>query len=368
MRVASAAVLGLVLGLIGPVGPQTASAKDDPSQLTKVSINRADDDIAVVVRGSQPPNFTSFTLSDPFRVVLDWAGSQLAGVQLRQQFDRGLIRLVQMRQFSSESEQISRVIVELAQPTTYRVEADGTAVIMHFAPVALPPPPAPEPVPDEPTDPTEPEPAEPLDDDLLDDELEPLEDLEPLDDIDETPPPKPTPPAPKPAPPPPPPAQPLARPAPPPPPRRADPTPKIDEVDDSLDDDLFDEEPDDLDLEPLRAPRAQRASRKPAPRPAPPPPVVPQPRRPAPELTRTARTPPPDAFAPTDTPDEDADKLDSPDQSDPGRRRMTYIGFKQMAGTSRVFVRLDGKAAYRQKMSGGSTFVVELLNTSVPLK
>ncbi|MEM7675542.1 MAG: AMIN domain-containing protein, partial [Myxococcota bacterium] len=127
MRVAFAAVLGLALGFAGPMGPRAASAKDDPSQLTKVSITRADDDIAVIVRGSQKPNFTSFTLSDPFRVVLDWAGSQLAGVRLEQQFDRGLIRLVRMRQFSSESEQISRVIVELAQPTTYRVDTDGTA-------------------------------------------------------------------------------------------------------------------------------------------------------------------------------------------------------------------------------------------------
>ena len=47
---------------------------------------------------------------------------------------------------------------------------------------------------------------------------------------------------------------------------------------------------------------------------------------------------------------------------------MTYIGFQQMAGTSRVFVRLDGNAAYRQQMAGGSKFVVELLNTRIKYK
>ena len=83
MRVAFAAVV------LGVVVPGVAVAQDEPSQLTNVSVQTADDDIAVIVRGSQAPNFTSFTLSDPFRVVLDWAGSQLSGVQLEQAFDRG---------------------------------------------------------------------------------------------------------------------------------------------------------------------------------------------------------------------------------------------------------------------------------------
>lgn len=52
---------------------------------------------------------------------------------------------------------------------------------------------------------------------------------------------------------------------------------------------------------------------------------------------------------------------------DPGPRLMKYIGFRQMADVSRVFVRLDGRAKYKQKKEG-DTVIVELLNTSVPVK
>ena len=376
MRFATAAVV--LAGLVGFGSPRVAVA-DETSQLTQVSLDEADDDIRVVVRGSQPPNFTSFTLSDPFRVVLDWAGSQLEGVQLEREFDRGLIRRVRLRQFSSEAEQISRVIVELVQPTTYRVEADGTAVIMHFTPVAVPPPP-PGGEPGEPADP-EPEPLDDLDD--LDD-LEPLDDFEGEGDGPLTEPDEPVPPAAEAAPPPPS-APPPAAPAP--APRR---DVSLDTTDDALlDDDLsFDEET------PPISPPSPAPSRASA-RQAPPPPFVPEPEpdielEPEPEPARTPIAPPPPAPAPVPesarfeaspgsnrglppeaiapTAPSDGDQMDQPGLSDPGPRTMTYIGFRQMAGTSRVFVRIDGKAAYRQRMQSGSKFVVELLNTTVNVR
>lgn len=390
-RVALAAV---VLGLGFPGLAGVATAKEDPSQLTKVSVVPAPDDIAVIVRGSQPPNFTSFTLSDPFRVVLDWAGSQLAGVRLDQKFDEGLIRRIRLRQFSSESEQISRVIVELSEPTTYRVESDGNAVVMHFTPVAESEPepvePDPEPEPAEPE--PEPEPAddlEPLDDldsveddDLADDEVDELDELSDDDladedladeDLDSTPPitepATEVPPPPPPAAPPPPPPPPPSRAAPPPLPSRAAPPPplpsggsgSIDDPDMSLDDedDLFivdDEDDDLLEEEPASAAPVRRAAPPPPPR-APPP-------------TPAAREAEPELAPLDDLPETDgaSEQMDQPRLRDPGRRTMTYIGFRQMAGTSRVFVKLDGRAAYRQRMTRGSTFVVELLDTTVNVR
>jgi len=46
---------------------------------------------------------------------------------------------------------------------------------------------------------------------------------------------------------------------------------------------------------------------------------------------------------------------------------MTYIGFRQRGGTSRVFMRLDGKAQFRQRQQG-STFILELIDTYVNVK
>ena len=55
------------------------------------------------------------------------------------------------------------------------------------------------------------------------------------------------------------------------------------------------------------------------------------------------------------------------DDFDPGPRQLKYIGFRQMAGLSRVFVRMDGKARYRQYREG-DTFILELVDSSVPVK
>ena len=52
---------------------------------------------------------------------------------------------------------------------------------------------------------------------------------------------------------------------------------------------------------------------------------------------------------------------------DPGPRLMNYIGFRQMADVSRIFVRMDGKARYRT-VRRGSNVVLELVNTSVPVR
>ncbi|NJK88233.1 MAG: hypothetical protein HC923_01790, partial [Myxococcales bacterium] len=52
---------------------------------------------------------------------------------------------------------------------------------------------------------------------------------------------------------------------------------------------------------------------------------------------------------------------------DPGRRTMTYIGFRQTEEVSRVFVRLDGRARFRQYQEG-SLFVLELTDTRVNVK
>ncbi len=46
---------------------------------------------------------------------------------------------------------------------------------------------------------------------------------------------------------------------------------------------------------------------------------------------------------------------------------MTYIGFRERGGVSRVFVRLDGRARFRQRQDG-KTFVLELLDTRVNVK
>ena len=129
------AVFG-ALALLVP-SAQAESKKDALSKLTSIDVNAKKDDIVVTLAGTKAPDFTSFTMSSPFRVVVDWAGSRIQGAK-NEKFDRGLIRSVSTKQFDSEAEKISRVTIELSRETAYHVEADGTKVSIHFEPVPDP--------------------------------------------------------------------------------------------------------------------------------------------------------------------------------------------------------------------------------------
>jgi hypothetical protein len=126
--------------------PVSAFAKEKPalSSLKGIELVAKSDDIVVTLEGTKAPDFTSFTMTDPFRVVVDWAGSNVDKVEAERSFDRGLVRRILTKQFNSEAEQISRVTIELARETAYQVEAEGTRVRIHFVPV---PDPIPEPQP-----------------------------------------------------------------------------------------------------------------------------------------------------------------------------------------------------------------------------
>jgi hypothetical protein len=129
---------GVVAALSVALPVSIAAEKDAISLLTSVSMKQSTDDVVVTLIGSKAPDFTSFTMSEPFRVVVDWAGSRIQGVTEEKRFDRGLIRKISTRQFDSEAEKISRVTIELSRETSYHVEADGKRVLVHFVPVPDP--------------------------------------------------------------------------------------------------------------------------------------------------------------------------------------------------------------------------------------
>jgi hypothetical protein len=389
--------------------PASVVAENDKvSKLENVDVSNGADDIVVVIAGTRAPDFTSFTMAQPFRVVVDWAGSKVGG-KVDQRFDRGLVRSVQVKQFDSEAEQISRITIELAQETAYHVEANGTRVSVHFEPVADPiPEPKVEPaaeekeapkdlayVPEGPlTEPDLPVPenppaprvevakapapaAKPVDvPPLVVAKAEPIVTAvkpAPVAPVVAKIEPKPEPVVvpkvePKPAPP----VVAKVEPAAP----KAEPA-KTDEIELAS-------------YVPKKAEEPVRMA-QPAPRPVE---IAPSPKTQqlasgAPRDLSTGWQPPgagkvrhlpvvkiagpqdtlrPSGETPLDPDDEGGTTTKASDGDfDPGPRVMKYIGFRQMADTSRVFVRLDGKAKYKEIKSEGA-FILELINTSVPVK
>jgi len=116
-----------------------ARAENNPiSKLSEITIDDVDDEIVIGIKGSRLPDFTSFTMHEPYRVVIDWAGSELADVPRTQRFERSLIRSIVTEQFSSESEKISRVVIELAVHTRYRFESVDREVFVRLKKATLP--------------------------------------------------------------------------------------------------------------------------------------------------------------------------------------------------------------------------------------
>ncbi|MCK6548083.1 AMIN domain-containing protein [Myxococcota bacterium] len=112
-----------------------AAEKPALSELGSIVAKNAPDDVVVTLAGTKAPDFTSYTMTSPFRVVVDWSGSKLVGVPEEKRFERGLVRRITARQVDAEGEKISRITIELAKETAYHVVAEGKRVLVHFVPV-----------------------------------------------------------------------------------------------------------------------------------------------------------------------------------------------------------------------------------------
>jgi hypothetical protein len=139
------------------------------SKLTRVAVDEsAASEIVVRLVGSRRPDFTTRTLHEPFRVVVEWSGSKLTGVAAEREVGPGLLRRIESRQLAQESEQLSRVTLVLARETRVRFETEGSAVVVRLDKVeveAPPPSASPTPVAAAPTPsaaPVEPVPQGPL--------------------------------------------------------------------------------------------------------------------------------------------------------------------------------------------------------------
>src|SRR6516162_6994500 len=95
-RLRTVVLLGTV-ALLAP-GLGRASEVDRFSRLKGVALEAAPEDLVVRLSGSRSPDVTTFTLKDPPRVIVDWAGSVVSGAPGLQTFERGLVRKVSTQQ------------------------------------------------------------------------------------------------------------------------------------------------------------------------------------------------------------------------------------------------------------------------------
>ncbi len=124
--------------LLTPV-PRGAAEGGAGSRLQALRLDRIDREWVVTILGTQAPDFTSFTLSEPFRVVVDWAGSELGKIPREKVFQQGMVRRLSAHELGPGSDRVSRVVVELAAPAPYIVKTGARGVQLHFSGAASPP-------------------------------------------------------------------------------------------------------------------------------------------------------------------------------------------------------------------------------------
>jgi colicin import membrane protein len=105
------------------------------NEITSVSVKDEGTRIAVVIQGSRPPNFTTFSMADPPRFVIDLSESRFQGVPPDIDVGDGFVNVIKNLSYGSELTSIARVMVafavEVDPPET--PETTGNTLIVRFA-------------------------------------------------------------------------------------------------------------------------------------------------------------------------------------------------------------------------------------------
>jgi colicin import membrane protein len=100
------------LALLLAAGAPQAQVK--LNEITSVSVKDEGTRIAVMIQGSRPPNFTTFSMADPPRFVIDLSESRFQGVPPDIDVGDGFVNVIKNLSYGSELTSIARVMVAFA--------------------------------------------------------------------------------------------------------------------------------------------------------------------------------------------------------------------------------------------------------------
>src|SRR5438270_13778310 len=92
-----------------------AGAQVDLNKITKIEVQDAGDSYTVSVKGTKPPNFTTFSMADPSRFVIDFSESAFQGVPEDITVNNGLITIIKNLSYGSEATSIARVMIAFSK-------------------------------------------------------------------------------------------------------------------------------------------------------------------------------------------------------------------------------------------------------------
>ncbi|RJS26926.1 AMIN domain-containing protein [Corallococcus sp. H22C18031201] len=98
----------------------------DLNNITNVRVNGG----TVEISGSKKPNFTTFTMTDPPRLVIDIAEATFSGVPEEQQVGNGVVTGIRTASYGSDSSAIARVLIGYEREVETDIQASGNQLIV----------------------------------------------------------------------------------------------------------------------------------------------------------------------------------------------------------------------------------------------
>src|SRR5512138_3111414 len=123
-----------VLALVVLAAAGAARAQADLNVITAVTVKDEGANVVLEVKGSKPPNFTTFSMADPPRFVIDLSEAKFQGVPEDMPVNDGTIIVVKNLSYGSDATSIARVMVAFVNDVEPPdVQAVGNALVVKVA-------------------------------------------------------------------------------------------------------------------------------------------------------------------------------------------------------------------------------------------
>ncbi|MBI4588446.1 MAG: AMIN domain-containing protein [Candidatus Rokubacteria bacterium] len=104
-------------------------------QILKLTPEILGEEVRVIVEASGPLAYKSFVMEKPFRVVVDFEGAQFRRLEDTVEVRNVLLRRIRSSQFTPTA---VRVVLDLARPNPFWIEARAAGAVIHLGPAPRP--------------------------------------------------------------------------------------------------------------------------------------------------------------------------------------------------------------------------------------
>ena len=121
-----AIALSLLACVLVPVLALAQEGKAELNTITSVSVKGG----TVEIVGTKKPNFTTFTMTDPPRLVIDISEAVFSGVKEDQTVGNGTISGIRTASYGSDESAIARVLIGYEREVETDIQATGNSLVV----------------------------------------------------------------------------------------------------------------------------------------------------------------------------------------------------------------------------------------------